>query len=197
MLVFEDISYHWVFLGFSIKGFMTLARRQTGKKHFCCSTLHVWHRPPSNSGWKVAALVFPQDRQNSAKTHRGADAQINQLRSRAVIHERQETWCETETLPSTLLLFFKTSFTICSGEKDDRVLNKHKIFLNIYISFTFSWTNMFVFHCAATLKYLPSSILECRVTPALVFFSKQVNRKQQNLSTFNRKRQKDSAVSYI
>lgn len=28
-------------------------------------TLHVWHKPPSNSGWKVAALIFPHERQNS------------------------------------------------------------------------------------------------------------------------------------
>lgn len=30
-------------------------------------TLHVWHRPPSNSGWKVAGFLLPQDRQLSER----------------------------------------------------------------------------------------------------------------------------------
>lgn len=28
-------------------------------------TLHVWQRPPLNSGWKVAGFLLPQDKQLS------------------------------------------------------------------------------------------------------------------------------------
>lgn len=67
-------------------------------------TLHVWHRPPSNKGWKVAALIFPQDRQNSAKKQ----MQMNKPAADG---------CHVPSggsSPSILRLFFKTSFTICS-----------------------------------------------------------------------------------